>query len=134
MRPVRLAQIAAQAEGVRWRRRAKRAVTQVICLVLGLPFLLAAFGFLETAFWSYVVQHFQPVYAALIVMGGNMLVVLLLLVLAMRRGSHDTVELEALEVRRRALESAQRSISIAAMAGPIAGFLLSQLRSRRRRD
>jgi uncharacterized membrane protein len=134
MRPVRLAQIAAQAEGLRLRRRARRLVIQVVLAVMALPFLLACLGFLEAAFWNFVARHFQAEEAALIVVGGNLLVALLLLGLAMARGSEDRVALEALEVRRRALDSVQRSVSYAALVGPITGFLLSQLRRPRRDD
>ena len=134
MRPVRLAQIAAQAEGLRLRRRVRRIVMQIVLAILALPFLLAALGFLETSFWSYVAKHFQPEEAALIVMGGNLLVAVLLLGLAMMRGSEDRISLEALEVRRRALENVQRSVTVATLAGPIAGFLLNQLRRSRNRD
>jgi hypothetical protein len=112
----------------------RRIVMQIVLAVLALPFLLAAFGFLETAFWNYVARHFQPEEAALIVMGGNLLVALVLLGLAMLRGSEDRVSLEALEVRRRALDSAQRSLTLATMAGPIASFVLTQLRRPRRHN
>lgn len=101
---------------------------QIVLAILALPFLLAALGFLEVAFWNYVARHFQPEEAALIVLGGNLLVAVLFLGLAMMRGSEDRISLEALEVRRRALDSAQRSLSIATMAGPIATFVLSQMR------
>lgn len=133
IRSLRLAQIAAQAEGLRWRHRARRLVFQIVCVCLALPFLLAAFGFLEASFWTYVAPHFQPELAALIVMGGNLLVVVVLLVLAMMRGGEDKVSLEALEVRRRAIDSAQRSIGLAALM-PVASLLVTQLRARRRRD
>ncbi len=96
---------------------------------------MAAFGFLEAAFWNYVASHrFQPEEAALIVFGGNLLVAGILLALALMRGSEDRVSLEALEVRRRALESAQHSLSYAALIGPLLAFLLGQLRRPRRRD
>lgn len=134
MRSVRLAQIAAQAESVRWRRRAKRIATQIVCLILALPFLLAALGFVEAAFWNYLLDHFWPVQAALIATGGNLLVVAVLMVIAISRGGDDRVAVEALEVRRRALESAQRSVTIAAMAGPVASFLINRMRARRGRD
>ncbi|MEO8714013.1 MAG: hypothetical protein ABI369_03275 [Acetobacteraceae bacterium] len=135
MRPVRLARIAAEAEGLRWRHRARKLATQIVLAIVALPFLLAAFAFLEIAFWKFVVRHFQPEEAALLVVGGNLLVALLLLGLASMRGNEDRVSLEALEVRRRALESAQTSLSYAALIAPITGFLLSQLRRpRRRRD
>lgn len=126
-----MAQIAAQAETLRWRRRAKRIAMQVAFAIVAVPFLLAAFGFLEAAFWNYVARHFQAEEAALIVVGGNLLVAGLLLILAMMRGSEDRVSLEALEVRRRALESAQHSLSYAALVGPLIAFLLGQLRRRR---
>lgn len=106
-------------------------MTQVVLAAIALPFLLAAFGFLEAAFWNYVARHFQAEEAALIVLGGNLLIAGILLGLAMMRGSEDRVSLEALEVRRRALDSAQRSLSYAALIGPITAFLLGQLRRRR---
>lgn len=104
---------------------------QAVLAAIALPFLLAAFGFLEAAFWNYVARHFQAEEAALIVLGGNLLMAGILLGLAMMRGSEDRVSLEALEVRRRALESAQHSLSYAALAGPLLGLLLGLLRRRR---
>jgi hypothetical protein len=53
--------------------------------------------------------------------------------MALLRGSEDRVSLEALEVRRRAIVSAQRSLTIATLVGPAVSFLLSQLRRSRRR-
>lgn len=104
---------------------------QIAFAIIALPFLLAAFGFLEAAFWNYVARHFQAEEAALVVVGGNLLIAALLLILATLRGSEDRVSLEALEVRRRALESAQHSLSYAALIAPITAFLLGQLRRRR---
>lgn len=134
MRPVHLAQIAAQAEALRLRRRLSRVGMQIVFAIIALPFLIVTLVFLELAFWKFVARHFQPEAAALIVAGGNLLVALLMLGLAMMRGSEDRISLEALEVRRRALDSAQRSVSYAALIAPITGFLLSQLRRPRRRD
>ncbi|HET6184336.1 MAG TPA: hypothetical protein VFA03_12170 [Acetobacteraceae bacterium] len=134
MRPLRLAQIAVQAEGLRWRRRARRVLTQIVCVVIALPFVLAAFGFIEAALWIYVSSHLAPALAAIVAMGGNLLVVAVLGLMILIRGGEDRVSLEALEVRRRALESAQRSVTIAAIVGPVANVLVSQLRGRRRRD
>ncbi len=106
---------------------------QIVLAILALPFLLAAIGFLEAAFWNYVARHFQPEEAALVVVGGNLLVAVLLLGLAFLRGSEDRVSLEALDIRRQALIDAQKSFTLAAMVGPLAGFLLGQLRRPRRR-
>lgn len=107
---------------------------QIVFAIIALPFLLVVLAFLEVAFWKFVARHFLPEEAALIVAGGNLLVALLMLGLAMMRGSEDRISLEALEVRRRALDSAQRSLSYAALIAPITGFLLGQLRRPRRHD
>jgi hypothetical protein len=111
----------------------RRIVVQIVLVMIAVPFLLACLGFLEAAFWSYVAKHFEAPEAALVALGGNLLVVVVLLGLALLRGSEDRVSLEALEVRRRALDSAQRSLTLATLAGPISTFLLSQLRRPRRR-
>ncbi len=118
---------------MRLKRRVRRIVVQIVLAIMAVPFLLACLGFLEVAFWSYVAKHFQPEEAALVALGGNLLVVVVLLGMALMRGGEDRVSLEALEVRRRALDSAQRSLSLAALTGPIATFLLGQLRRSRRR-
>ena len=133
MRTFRLAQIAAQAEGLRLRRRVRRIIMQVVLAVVALPFLLAALGFFEATFFNLMAANFRPWSAALIVAGTNLLVALLLLILAAARGSEDRVSLEALQVRERAMENARRSITLASMAAPAAEFLLSRMRNRARR-
>ena len=134
MRPVRLAQVAVQAERLRLRRRIRRIAMQVLLAIVALPFLLAALGFFEAAFWNFVARHFEPGPAALIVAGGNLLVAGLLVVPAVLGGSEDRVSLEALQVRQAALDSAQRSLSFASMLGPVAGFLWGEFRRTRERS
>jgi hypothetical protein len=133
MRSLRLAQIALQAEGLRLRRLARRTVVRVTMIVIAAPFLLACFGFFETAFWEWVSRHLLPAYAALITAGANLIIaVLFLLIAALLRDSR--VEIEALRVRQRALEDATRQFTIAAMVTPILRLVLDQLRRRRDRD
>jgi len=107
---------------------------QIAFAIIALPFLVVTLAFLELAFWKYVARHFQPEEAALLVAGGNLLVGLLMLGFATMRGSEDRISLEALEVRRRALDSVQRSLTYTALVGPITAFLLTQLRRPRRHD
>ncbi|MGA9868603.1 MAG: hypothetical protein WBQ75_19425 [Acetobacteraceae bacterium] len=107
---------------------------QATFAIIALPFLVVFLAFLELAFWKFVARHFQPEEAALLVAGGNLLVALLMLGLATMRGSEDRVSLEALEVRRRALDSVQKSVTYTALVGPITVFLLNLLRRPRRRD
>ncbi len=133
MRTLRLTRIAVQAEGVRLRRRARRLVMQLVLAVIALPFLLAAFGFLEAAFWTFLIRHFQPEYCGLIIASSNILVSALLVVIAMAQGGDDRVALEAIQVRQRALESAGRTFTLAAIVGPVIGFLFDQFRRSRQR-
>jgi hypothetical protein len=133
MRTLRLAQVAAQAEGLRLRRRVRRIIMQVALAVVALPFLLAALGFFEAAFMSAMRETFRPSNAALIVAGTNLVIALLLLGFATMRGSEDRISLEALQVRERAMESAKRSLTLASIAAPVAEFLISRARRRSRR-
>lgn len=130
MRSFRLARIALEAELLRLRRLARRTVVRVALAVVALPFLLATFGFLEVAFWSYVSQHFIPSSAALIVAGGNLLVGLILVLIAATL-SDSRVEIEALKVRQQALEDVGRQLTVAALVAPVARLLVDQMRRRR---
>ncbi|MDQ2802459.1 MAG: hypothetical protein M3Y41_07160 [Pseudomonadota bacterium] len=133
MRSVRLAQIAAQAEGLRLRRRVSRVIMQVVLALVAVPFLIATLVFLELALWKVVAANVLPVWAALIVAGVNLIIAGIVLILAMTRGGDDRVAIEALQVRQRAFESAQRSLSLAALVAPVSQFLLGRLTRRRKR-
>ena len=133
MRSFRLAQVAAQAEGLRLRRRVRKIIMQVVLAIVALPFLLAALGFFEATYFNVMMANFRPWSAALIVAGTNLLLALLLLIVAAMGGSEDRVSLEALQVRQRALESARRSLTLASVAAPVTQFLLAQMRNRSRR-
>lgn len=133
IRSLRLARIAVQAEGLRLRRLARRTAVRVVLVLIAAPFLLACFGFFETALWEWLSRHLLPAYAALISAGVNLAGGgLLLLIAALSRDSR--VEIEALQVRQRALEDATRQFTIAAMVTPVVRLVLDQLRRRRNRD
>src|SRR5271170_4622487 len=123
IRSLRLAQIAAQAEGLRLRRLARRTAVRVGLALVAAPFLLACFAFLEMALWDWLSQHLRAEFAALITAGINFAIAgLLLLIAALSRDSQ--VEIEALRVRQRALEDATRHFTIAAMVTPVARLVL----------
>ncbi|MGH7154818.1 MAG: hypothetical protein ACREF3_12900 [Acetobacteraceae bacterium] len=127
MRSLRLAYIALQAEALRLRRFTRRNITRLILAAIALPFLLAAFGFFEAAFWSWLSRHLVPELAAVAIAGANLLVAGLFLILA-ARSSESRVEIEALKVRQRALEDATRQLTIATLVVPVARLVLDQLR------
>jgi Na+/H+ antiporter NhaA len=130
MRPLRLARIAAEAEGLRLRHRAQRTVVRVVLAMIALIFLVGTLSFLHIAAWFWLRQSWEHQYAALILAGADFVLALMLALLAMR-SSPDRAELEALAVRQRALEGATASIAWSALAVQVLrvfGNLLSRSR------
>ena len=115
MRALRLARIAAEAEGVRLRRRAQRALIAAILASIASAFMLGAVVFCHVAAWFYLRVHWDPPATALILAGADILLALVLVLMA-TRSSTTQVEVEALAVRQRALESIGSTLAISAMA------------------
>lgn len=129
MRTLRLARIAAEAEGLRLRYSAKRTVTRTVLGVVALGFLLTTLAFCQIAGWFWVRMSMDRPFAALIMAGANLVIALALALLAARAtpGRH---ELEALEVRRRALEGATHSLAFSAVATQLVPLAVRMLRRR----
>jgi hypothetical protein len=129
MRTLRLARIAAEAEGLRLRRQAQRMVVRAVFGVMALVFLAWALAFAHVAAWFAlrVNGDVAPWAAALIIAGGDAAITLFLLLIA-ARSSPGQVELEALEVRRRALESATRGFALATVLVPLTRFAMNLAR------
>jgi len=130
MRPLRLARVAAEAEGVRLRQLARRTVFRAVCGIVALVFLAGALGFCHFAVWFWLRQSFAPPAAALIIAGGDLLLAIVLGVLA-ARSSPGRVEVEALAVRRRAVESITGSIALTTLGTQLLGLAIRVLRRRR---
>ena len=103
MRTLRLAQIATEAEALRWRRRARGVAARGAWAVVALPFLAVGFIFLETAFWLFLVTHLADVPAALVAAAANLLLGVLLVLPALFRRVDDQVAREAMRLRRQAV-------------------------------
>ena len=130
IRPLRLARIAAEAEGVRLRHRAQRTAVRAAFAMIALVFLAGAVAFVHVAGWFWLRQSWERQYAALILAGADLVLALLLALLAMR-SSPDRAELEALAVRQRALEGATASVAWSTLAVEllrVAGNLVSRSR------
>jgi hypothetical protein len=115
LRPLRLARIAAEAEGLRLRYVAQRTVTRVVVGLIALIFLLGALAFFHAAFWFWLRRHFESPATSLIVAGGDLLIGLIFGLFA-ARSSPSRLETQALEVRRRALENATSSLAYSTLA------------------
>jgi hypothetical protein len=132
MRPIRLARIAAEAEGVRLRGMMTRIATRAIFAVVASIFVLGALTFGHLAAWYGIRVGLEQTFlvTAGILGGVDLLIAIILLVLA-SRSSPSRTETEALEVRRRALEGIGSALSLTQMVLPVLR-LVSGMRRRRR--
>jgi hypothetical protein len=130
MRALRLARIAAEAEGLRLRHRAQRALIAAILASIASVFMLGALMFCHVAAWFYLRAHWEPPETALILAGADVLLALVLVLLA-ARSTTSRVELEALAVRQRALESIGSTLAISALATQLLRIAVSVFRRTR---
>ncbi|MBV9251415.1 MAG: hypothetical protein JO227_19460 [Acetobacteraceae bacterium] len=132
MQSLRLARIAAEAEGLRLRTQLQRTVMRIGLAVVAFVFLSAALIFAHIAVW-YCLRLYagwgQPG-TGFAVMGGDLVITLVLLLLA-SRSSPGRVELEALQVRQRALQSAARTVTVSAALMPVIRMAAGLIRGRR---
>ena len=112
--PLRLVRIALEAERLRLGLHAKRTAGRVVMGSIALALLLGALGFGHIAAWFWLRDYLAGQYVALIFAGIDLLFALLLFLLAFR-SSPGLAEVEALAVRRRALESATETLRISAL-------------------
>jgi hypothetical protein len=118
LRLVGLLRVAAQAEGLRWRRTGRgyaiQAVLGAIAAVFGLMLVLM----LHAAAFAWLAPQQGPVVAALILAAGDLVLGALLGWLAVRR-AEDPVAMEAERVRDDALRQVGDSAARAAMVLPL---------------
>jgi Na+/H+ antiporter NhaA len=134
MRPVSLARIALEAEGVRLRAMATRIVTHAVYAVIALVFLLGALVFAHIAAWYEIRTGLEltPIATAGILGGIDLLIAIILGLLA-RRATPSRVEREALQVRQEAVANLRSAINVTQVALPLLRFAVPLARRRRRR-
>ena len=115
MRTFSLARVAADAEMLRLRLSARRAAVRAILALVALGFLAGAAVCCHIAAWFWLRQYWQPPQSALILAGIDLGLAVILALLA-ARSSPSRVELEALAVRRQAVESITASLAFSAIA------------------
>lgn len=132
MRSVRLARVAAEAEGVRLRGFASRIITRAILGLIALLFVLGAVVFAHLAGWYWLRTGLNQTLlaAAGILSGVDLLVAIILGVLAMR-STPSRVEVEALDVRRKAIQGIGSGLSLTRLVIPILRLVANVRRSRR---
>jgi uncharacterized membrane protein (DUF485 family) len=130
MRSLRLARIAAEAEGLRLRRSAQRTALRAVLVIIALGFFAWAVLFAHVAAWFWLRLSWEPGHAALIVAGADFVLAVLLAVVA-ARSSTGRVEREALAVRRRAIESVGGALAFSAVATQVLRLFTNLLARRR---
>ena len=131
-RPLRLATLAARAEAIRSRHRAKRLASKIIYGIAALLVILAAVFWLHVALWHWLRGMFSHLEAALIIGGGDVVLAAILGAFAAWSGPSRT-ENEAREVRDIAIRDATRLPRMAGSLGPWLTILAPLLLRRFRR-
>jgi hypothetical protein len=122
MRTVQLAKIAAQAEKLRLERMARRqAIRAAFAAVAGL-FVLAALCFLHVLVWVEIHRNLGPANASAILIGIDLVIAFALLGFA-ARSAPSRIEVEAVEVRERAMEQMREAVALTAVVGPLGRVL-----------
>jgi hypothetical protein len=120
LRPVRLTRIAAEAEGVRLQGLAARLATRAALAAVALVFLLAVLVFVHVAAWYALFSVAGLSFLASTgIVGGVDLVIAIVLGLVAKSSTPSEVEVEALEVRRRAIQGLPSTLSVSQLLLPV---------------
>jgi hypothetical protein len=131
MRPLRLARVAAEAEGLRLRSMAQRTVTRIVMGLIALMFLCGALVFAHVVAWYWLRLDFGwPQMWTAAALGGCDLVLAALLALLAARSSPGRIERQALEIRQRAWQNATSSVAFSALLVPVLRLLVRTMRRR----
>jgi len=132
MRPFQLARIAAEAEGVRLRGFASRIVVRAILVLIAVFFVLCTIGFVHLAMWYWLRINLNQTFLATAgILGGADLLIAMVLGFVATRSSPSRVELEALEVRRKAIVAIGGTFSLVSFVIPILRMAVNFGRRRR---
>jgi hypothetical protein len=129
MRTLRLARIAAEAEGLRLRYSVRRALARAVLGVVAFVFLFGALAFCQVAAWFWLRRWFDRPATALIIAAAELVLALLFGIFA-ARSSPGRIEAEALALRRQALENATSSIAFSALIPRLAPAAIRLFRRR----
>ena len=135
MRSLRLARIAAEAEGLRLQRLVRRTVVRLALGLVGLFFLFCAFAVFHVGVWFLLRNDLQweAQTAGLAIAGFDFLVALVLLLMAAMSGP-GRAEREAADVRRRAWENASSSMALSAAMLPMLRLTVNLMRRARGKE
>ncbi len=132
MRALRLARLAAEAEGLLLRRQLRRAVGQAILGAVALLFLAGAVAMLHIAAWLRLSPLWGGDLAALAIAGVDIAVAAVVAWLA-TRPPRDAVMTEAALLRDRAIGEIRAAFGLSSLLRPLVALLVEQILARRNR-
>lgn len=127
MRAFNLLRVALEAEVLHLSQHLRRTVNRIALASCAIVLLLVAMVMAHIAAWYWLRGYMAGQYVGLIFTGADLLLAAILGTIA-SRSTPGRVELEALILRRRALEDAAASLTITAMIARLAGMLMSPRR------
>lgn len=132
MRPLRLARIAAEAEGLRLRRMAQRTVVRLAILLIALFWLFCAIAIFHVGVWFLLRNdlEWETQTAGLAMAGFDFAIAVVLIIVAAVSGP-GRVEREAREVRDRAWENTTTSLGTTALLLPALRLTVGLMRKAR---
>ncbi|MGE0221939.1 MAG: hypothetical protein AB7F35_22240 [Acetobacteraceae bacterium] len=132
LRPLRLARIAAEAEGARLRALARRTGVRTVVGGVAIVFLLIALSFAHMIIWFWLRDelYWSPLLTATALTGFD-LVIAIILGLWASSSKPSREEREALEVRHNAMEEMRASLTWTALLLPGARLAIGMIRRRR---
>lgn len=128
MRTVELAKIAASAEALRLRRFAVRQGRRAAYGVGAAVFGIAVFVLLHVVAYNAMVPRISPLVASLIILVFDLIVAAVLGYLAFSN-KPDAVEDEAKMIRQQAVVELRKSMTVMALAGEAASFMIRRPRT-----
>jgi len=131
MRTLRLARVAAEAEALLLRRRARSAVLRGMLAAAALLFLVCAVAFLHVAAWLRLSGPWGADGAALAIGGLDALVAIVIAWIAARPPS-DRIAAQAAGLRDRAIGEIRAGLAVSALLKPLLLLAIDLLAARRR--
>ncbi len=132
MRTLRLARVAAEAEGLLLRRRLRGIAIRAVLAAVALLFLTGAIAILHAYLYLRIRPMIGPEMALLAIAGGDAVLAIILGLLALYTPA-DRIATDAAMVRDRAMAEMRNAFTFSAMLRPLAGILLEQMLLRRRK-
>ena len=132
MRTLRLARVAAEAEGLLLRRRLRGIAIRAVLAAVAALFAVGALALLHIYVWLRLDPLWGPETAALVLAGGDAVVAIVIALFALRTPT-DRIAISAVAVRDQALNEMRNVFTITSMLKPLTGLLFEQWLMRRRK-